>query len=426
MKKVAIAAACLASVSAYGQTYFGASIGQADHGKYSVKDMEYDSLSITKNDNRPTGYGLFIGQGINEYLSAELGYLNLGKKKVSGTDSGAVMDTSIGIDGLALSALVGKSFGGFKPYVRLGLMYERRKRENAPSGNAAAVFSNPNHESFETAVVRPIYGLGLEADITANLSVRADYSVVHHAYTDTINNIDNGYIKRNASFASLGLLYKLDGKPGSSPFGDGKWSVGLSGGISRTSARMTGGSYNGNIRDLGTHAVMTQVAGGLSDDKTDTTYRLSFFRDEGRFEYELYLASLGEFKSRSGVDGITGGGNALTGAATRTANALGVSVGYKLEPAHSLTVIPKVGLAAVHTRDEIYNNLDFAGVGGSERGPVVKKMVATPTVGLVIGYRFSKAIEARLGYEHFFTSGTDSTLGKGGIGTLSAGVKIGL
>lgn len=116
----------------------------------------------------------------------------------------------------------------------------------------------------------------------------------------------------------------------------------------------------------------------------------------------------------------------MTGAATRTATALGASVGYKFEPVGGLKIIPKVGLAAVHARDEIYNNLDFAGVGGSERGPIVKKTILSPTVALMFGYQISKSIEARFGYEHYFTSGTNSALGKGGIGTLSAGVKIGL
>lgn len=426
MRKIFFAAACIASISAHGQTYVGLGVGKADHSKYSVADMEYDSLSITKNKTDSTGYGLFVGRDINDYLSAELAYLNLGKKKVSGTDTGAVMDTSIGIDGLALSLLAGKKFGGIAPYARLGLFYERRKREDTPSGNAAAVFANPNAESSTTSVVRPLYGVGVEADIGTNVSIRLDYSIVKDAYVDYINNIDRGYIKRDVSFTSLALLYKLDGKSNGSSLGDGKWSVGLSGGVSKTSARMTSGSYNGNIWDLGTHAVTAQVAGSMADNKTDTTYRLSLFRDAGSFEYELYLATLGEFKSRSAVDGITGGGNALTGTASRTANALGANIGYKLEPIESLSIIPKVGLAAVYTRDEIYNNLDFAGVGGSERGPVVNKTTVSPTVGLVLGYKLSKAIEARLSYEHYFTTGTDSALGKGNISTIAAGVKIGL
>ena len=127
-----------------------------------------------------------------------------------------------------------------------------------------------------------------------------------------------------------------------------------------------------------------------------------------------------------GLATAVAGGNALTGATTRTANALGANIGYRFEPIKSLTIQPKLGLAAVHTRDEIYNNLDFAGVGGSAHGPVVRKTVLSPTAGLVIGYQLTKSIEARLGYEHYFLSGSDTALGKGNVGTVLAGVRIGL
>lgn len=416
----------LLPLSVMAETYVGLGIGKADHSKYTVADMEHDSLTITKNKNHPTAWNIYVGQNINEYLSAEMAYMNLGKKKVSGTDSGAFADTSIGIDGVAMSLLAGKRFNGVKPYVRLGLMYERQKRKEEKSGNAATVFQNPNSDYSTTTAVRPLFGLGIEADLSQNLAVRLDYSVIKNAYVDYINNIDHGGIKRDASIALLGLHYKFDNMSGGSSLGDGKWSMGLAGGWSRTSARMTGGNYNGNLWNLQTNTISTQVSGDMSDDKSNATYRLSFFRDDGSFEYELYLAMLGEFKSRSTVDGVTGGGAALTGASTRTANALGASVGYQFEPVKSLSVIPKLGLAAVHTRDEIYNNLDFGGVGGTERGPVVKKTVLSPTVGLVVGYQLTKSIEARLGYEHYFQTGTNATLGKGNISTVSAGIKVGL
>lgn len=53
-------------------------------------------------------------------------------------------------------------------------------------------------------------------------------------------------------------------------------------------------------------------------------------------------------------------------------------------------------------------------------------MVLSPTAGLVIGYQLTKAIEARLGYEHYFLSGSDAALGKGNIGMVMAGVRVGL
>lgn len=423
-----LALACL-PLSGLAQTYVGIGAGKADYSDFTLRDMEWDSLNVTQQKDKPTAFGLYVGERLNDYLAVELGYMNLGARKISGyvTSGGntASLDGKTRLEGLGLSVLGSYRIGGFAPYVRLGLMYghqDRKVNKNDPG----LLFSNPNNESSTTDVIRPIYGLGVEYEFTEAVAVRLDHTVIHHASIDTINNIDNGNIRRDASITTLGLRYSFGDKPNQTPWGDSKWSMGLAGGWSKTSARLSGGGYNGNVWDLQTHTVNAQVAGGMSDDKTDTAYRLSLFRNEGRIEYEVYLATLGEFQSRSANDGITGGGNALTGATTRTANALGANIGYRFEPIKSLTIQPKLGLAAVHTRDEIYNNLDFAGVGGSAHGAVVRKTVLSPTAGLVIGYQLTKSIEARLGYEHCFLSGSDTALGKGNVGTVLAGVRIGL
>ena len=200
----------------------------------------------------------------------------------------------------------------------------------------------------------------------------------------------------------------------------------MSGGLSRTDARMTSGLYDGNIWDLRTNSLSGTVTGEMSDDKSDTTYKVSLYKDTDRYEYEFFVATLGEFKSKSGTNEVTGGGNALTGSAQRSANAFGANMGYKLKLNEQLVIIPKVGLAFVNTRDEIYNNLDFAGVGGTERGPVVKKSVVTPTIGLSVGYKINKSVEIKGGIDYFDKTGSDATLGKGSISTLNFGVKVGI
>lgn len=423
-----LALACL-PLSGLAQTYIGFGAGKADYSDFTLRDMEWDSLNVTQQKDKPTAFGLYVGERLNDYLAVELGYMNLGDRKISGYVTGggntASLDGKTRLEGLGLSVLGSYRIGGFAPYVRLGLMYGHQDRKVNKS-DPGLLFSNPNNESSTTDVVRPIYGLGVEYEFTEAVAVRLDHTVIHHASVDTINNIDNGTIRRDVSITTLGLRYSFGDKTNKSLWGDSKWSMGLAGGWSKTSARLSGGGYNGNVWDLQSHTVNAQVAGGMSDDKTDTAYRLSLFRNEGSIEYEVYLATLGEFQSRSANNGIIGGGNALTGATTRAANALGGNVGYRFEPINSLSIQPKLGLAAVHTRDEIYNNLDFAGVGGSAHGPVVRKTVLSPTAGLVIGYQLTKSIEARLGYEHYFLSGSDAALGKGHVGTVLAGVRIGL
>jgi len=409
------------------QTYVGVGIGASDYSKYTVQDMEWDSLNLTDKKDRPTAFSLTVGERLNDYLAVELGYLNLGQRKINGTVSSgsdtASVEGKIRLQGIGLSVLANYRLGDFSPYARLGLLYGHQTRTANKSG-PAHLFANPNNESSSYDVIRPIYGLGFDYHITDALALRVDHTIIHQASVDAIDNIDNGYIRRNASITTLGMLYQFGGKAVSST--PSKWSVGFAGGVSRTSARLTSGSYAGNIWDLGSQTVNAQVAGSMSDDKTDTAYRVSLFRDEGKLQYELYVATLGEFKSRSANDGITGGGNALTGATSRSANAYGLSAGYQFEVLPSVVVTPRLGLAVVSTRDEIYNSLDFAGVSGSARGPVVRKNRLTPTLGLTVGYQLSKSVQFNVGIDYFDRTGDDAALGKGDVTTLAAGVKIGL
>jgi hypothetical protein len=430
MKKTLFALLAISSFGVSAQTYVGFGYGQSDHSKLTLKDREWESLTITSEKDRPNAFGFFIGERVNKNIAYELSYLNLGNNTLSGyaVSSGntGYATSEIKIEGLGLSFLANYDVGNFSPYVRLGLMYGHMKTVGIVN-DPTPIFQNPNSSTTTSDVIKPIYGLGLSYNLDKNFSVRIDHTIIKDVYTDYINNINNGYIKRDASITTLGILYQFDGQGKISEASGGKWSVGLSGGKSQTDARMTGGRYSGNIWNLQTNTLRnTTVSGNFTDDKSDTTYKLSLFKDTDKYEYEFYVATLGEFKSKSGTSGVTGGGNALTGAAQRTANAYGANMGYKFKPNDSFVLIPKVGLALVNTRDEIYNNLDFTGIGGAERGPIVKKNVFTPTIGLIVGYKLNKTVELRGGVDYFDKTGSDSTLGKGSIATLSAGVKVGI
>lgn len=430
MRKTIFALLAISSMGVSAQTYVGFGYGQSDHSKLTLKDREWDSLTITNEEDRPPAFGFFVGERVNKNIAYELSYLNLGTNKLSGyaVSSGntGYATSEITIQGLGLSFLANYDVGNFSPYVRLGLMYGQTKTVGIVN-DPTPIFQNPNSSSTTTNVFKPIYGLGLAYKIDKNFSIRVDHTIIKDVYTDYINNINNGYIKRDASITTLGILYQFDGQGKISESSGGKWSIGLSGGKSRTDARMTNGAYSGNIWNLQTNTLRnTTVSGSMTDDKSDATLRYSLYKDTDKYEYEFYVATLGEFKSKSGTNGITGGGNALTGAALRTANAYGFNMGYKFKPNEVFVIIPKVGIALVNTTDEIYNNLDYTGVGGSEKGPVVKKNVFTPTVGLTVGYKVNKTVEIRGGVDYFDKTGSDSTLGKGSVTTLSAGVKVGI
>ena len=429
MNAVTVLVLMTAPLSVSAQTYFGFGYGRSDHSKYTQSDREWDSVTITERDEEPDAFSLFVGGRVSENLSYELGYLNFGTNKLSGyvTTGGntGYADTEIKLQGVGLSLLAEQKIGRLSPYLRFGLMYgqaEISSRINDPT----PIFQNPNSSTTTKSVLKPLYGAGFAYRLTGNLSVRADYAIVRHAYSDYIDNINNGYIKRDVSLATISALYHFDERDQSSEVPSNKrLSIGLSAGTAHTSARMTSGAYAGNIWDLRTNTLRnTTVSGAMTDDDSDTTLRYSLYYDSDKYEYEVYIATLGEFKSRSAVNGVTGGGNALTGSVNRTVNAYGFGVGYKLKPTQRVTVIPRLGFAITRTRDEIFNNLDFTGVQGTERGPIVKSSKATPTVGITIGYQLSDAIELRGGIDYFDKTGTNRTLGEGSITVLTAGVKM--
>lgn len=429
MKKTIFSLLAIASLSAHAQTYVGFGLGKSDFSNITPNDRELNSLTISQNDQKPTAFGFFIGERLNKNFAYEFNYVNLGHEKFTGSTSSGGNTATFSLkektEGLGLSMLANYDIDNFSPYIRFGLMYAV-KQSASIKNDPTPLFQNPNNESTSGSAIRPVYGLGLAYKLDKNLSVRLDHMIIKNAYVDYINNINNGYIKKDASVTTLGLIYQFDGEGKITSLSSGKWSIGISGGKSRTDARMTSGSYNGNIWNLRTNALSGTVSGTMSDDKSDTTYKYSLYKDTDKYEYEFFIATLGEFKSKSSTNGITGGGNALTGSAQRTANAYGANMGYKFKLNEQLQIIPKVGLAVVNTRDEIYNNLDFTGIGGTERGPVVKKNVFTPTLGLTVGYKINKSVEIRGGLDYFDKTGSDATLGKGSITTLSAGVKVGI
>jgi hypothetical protein len=429
MKKIAFALLATISLGASAQTYLGFGVGKSDFTKTAPKDRELDSLLISQNEQKPTALSFFVGEKINKNFSYELSYINLGKEKFSGSTTNGINTATLSFveknEGLGLSVLANYDIDNFSPYVRLGLMYAD-KTIHIKKNDPALLFSNPNNESESNSVIKPIYGLGVSYKLDKNLFFRLDHMIIRDAFVDYIDNINNGYIKRDASVTTLGLIYQFDGQGKIATTSSGNWSFGVSGGLSKTDARLSGGRYSGNIWDLQTNTVNATVSGNLSDDKSDTTYRVSLYKDTDKYEYEFFIATLGEFKSRSATNGITGAGNFLTGSTLRTVNAFGANMGYKFKPNEQFLIIPKVGLALINTKDQIYNNLDFTGIGGTQIGPTVKKNFVTPTFGLTVGYKVNKSVEIRGGVDYFDKMGTDTTLGRGSITTLSVGIKVGI
>ena len=422
---VAISSSCLGISndkidSKYSDWYFGVSLGDADYSKFTLEDSEVDSLTTIRNKNKPNIYSFTAGKDINENVSLEFSYIDLGKTDYRGTSGAAALNSTTEGKAATAAFVLRPITGKLSPFVKLGYGHKYRKN-TITKENAVGVFSNPNNESSSFSSGGLIYGLGVDYSLSDNFFIRAQTETFHNDQSDYIDNINNGYIERDSTLNQLGLFYKFDGNNHASS--ESNWDVSIFYGSSKTGARMTGGSYSGNIWNLTNNAVSAQVSGSMTDDKTDEYKRLSLMRKyPNNFSSEIFYADFGTFKSRSSNSGITGGGNALTGSATKTAHAFGASLLKEYNVNSSVSVVPSIGIAYVKHIDEIYNNLDFSGVGGSSRGPINKYNDITYTAGIKFDYEVMEDLSIGLRYDHYGETGSDDALGKGTLAGYGFGI----
>jgi len=403
--------------------YGGGSFGKADFSDLTISDREASSLSIYKQDEKPNYLELTAGKELTENFSLELSYLDLGKVKLGGQSGSATIDSVEKTKGILASLLLKPSANQqIRPFLRFGI-FAGRKSATSDKTNATGVFANPHDEKASGNGMSLAYGFGVDYDISKKWFARFEWSVLHDAQNDYINNIDNGYIQRDVDLIGLGVFRK---------FGEKKTSTETNGisasvfyGISKTNARMTGGEYSGNTWNLTTNTISSTVSGSMTDDKKDSYIRLAIAKElDNKNSIELFLSDFGTFKSRSSNLGITGGGNALTGASQRESQALGVALAHTLVASEKkFSIEPSIGVALVRTRDEIYNNLDFAGVGGSARGPIHKSNDLTWTVGMAANYVLSNNLDISIRYDYFDDAGNNDALGSGNLQGYGAGLR---
>ena len=402
--------------------YYVLSAGEADFSEFTIDDAELTSLNTQKNKNKPNMFSITAGSKINRHLSLEFSYLDLGKTEYIGKLSGATLKNTKTKKGLAASILVYPLNNySFNPFIKGGLTYGRVVSKTTKE-NAAGVFSNPNNETASGEGTGKIIGAGFDYKLNNKMNLRFSHEVIMDDNVDYINNIDNGYIEKDTKLTQLGIVYipkKNINKIGNDFYSSIKSDINVSAfvGKSKTSSRMSGGTYNGNTWNLSNNSVLAQVSGTMSDDKTDEYLRFSISKEyENDYVGEIFLADFGSFKSRSSNRGITGSGNAMTGAATKSVYGAGFAAGKKFRVDNQkLSISPYIGFVFLRHNDEIYNNLDFAGLGGSSRGPIEKYTNATYTTGLSLNYNFNDFSSIGLRYDYFGESGKKSTLGEGSL-----------
>jgi OOP family OmpA-OmpF porin len=151
--------------------YFGASGGQTkfDTGVTAI---------TARLDEKDTGFKVFAGYEINENVSIEGFYADLGNASLSGTNGQTfrinnttyqfTSSASVSVKGTALGAsiLAGVPINEYvKPYAKIG--FSRTKSEVSYSGTNA-----PNESETNT---EPMYGVGVDFNITKSIALRIEY-----------------------------------------------------------------------------------------------------------------------------------------------------------------------------------------------------------------------------------------------------------
>ncbi len=198
MKKTLVAVALL-SISAissaqdsgfYGVVGYGVGKVKSDVANYSVSS---GSLSYTQNSDT-SGKGLFggIGYNIDKNLAAEVVYLDFSGFSANQTltASNAVISGStwngsitanqkITADGFSVSGKYGVNLNKeTKVYGRLGLARVAVKNDITVRGsgtvNGNSVSAGVGLSYKDTSTV-PVFGLGVEYDVTQKIALRAEY-----------------------------------------------------------------------------------------------------------------------------------------------------------------------------------------------------------------------------------------------------------
>ncbi|NNG25746.1 OmpA family protein [Massilia sp. ML15P13] len=187
--------------------YMGAGVGQS---RASIDD-ERLRRSLTANgatlvsfdeDERDTGFKLFVGKQLNRYFAVEAGYFDLGKFDFDASTSGnGTLRGEAGFRGVNLD-LVGRlpltqrlSLLG-----RAGVQYAKTRTHF--SGNRLNAVTNPNPATEGRSNAK--LGLGLEYQLSEALAVRGE--VERYRLNDAVGN------RGDVDLASVSLVYKF-GRP---------------------------------------------------------------------------------------------------------------------------------------------------------------------------------------------------------------------
>lgn len=188
--------------------YIGAGVGQSratiDEPRLRTS-LAANGETVTgfTKDERDTGYKLFVGRQLNQYVAVEAGYFDLGKFDFKSSTSGnGVLNGQAGFRGVNLDLLGQLPLSQRLSLLgRVGMHYTKTNTEF--SGNR--LLGSTNTHASERKLNAKL-GLGLEYKFSEALALRGE--VERYRLNDAVGN------RGDADLYSVSLVYKL-GRPAS-------------------------------------------------------------------------------------------------------------------------------------------------------------------------------------------------------------------
>jgi len=410
--------------------YFGIGLGESKH-EYTESDLEFTGLDNQVVDFSDNAGKIFAGYKASNSFSIEGGYVDLGKSSRSGSSSsGGNTDNASGYDeyyGLNIVGVGNMPVNNKISLIVKGGLFKWWNHSVVDVSGSGQVFENQNDsdDTFDGTVFT--YGIGIDANVSNNISLRAEYEVFDDIFSDYIDNIDGGYIKKDIDLVTLNLIYHFDNNRDIDYIENKSRSplyVLAMYGNSANKARMSGGRYDGPIWNLKTNTRRaTDVSGDMSDDKSSKAYKIAMgYKVDSNISIEGGYIDLGIVKSKSAENAITGGGNALTGSMTAQTDGLFIAGLLNKEISNDVSVFIEGGIFYWEVDSEIYNNLDFNGVGGNRRGWIENDKGLSPLLGIGVDYKLNDRYKIRIGFDRLFNIGTNDTTGEGDIDLSAIGM----
>lgn len=189
----------------YGGFSLGQSSATIDDERILNNIMGVTRSSIS-DDDRDTGYKVFIGRQVNQWLALEAGVFDLGKFGFSAaTVPLGTLNGSMKVKGLNLD-LVGNFHVTEKlsAFGRVGIQYAETKDSFSGTGVVRVLNTNPSKRAANYKA-----GLGLEYAFTNAWSMRVEAE--RYRIDDAIGN------KGDIDLASVGLVYRFGAYPPAPP-----------------------------------------------------------------------------------------------------------------------------------------------------------------------------------------------------------------